>query len=90
MAVFALPAFAVEYYREGWTVVCAANANELRGDLSENYGERMSQSSTSDQVSFEFWVNKDKKTWTILFVRPDGSACVVSAGTSEWVENRGI
>ena len=90
LAMFAFPASAVEFYGENWTAVCAASANELRDTLSGDYGEHMARSATDDQVSFEFWVNKEEKTWTLMFARPDGSACIVAAGTAEWVENKGI
>ena len=54
--------------------------------LASGYGESFAgggfQSSTR---IIEVWMSQEKGTWTILVTRPDGSTCVLAAGT-DWRE----
>jgi len=57
--------------------------------LSETYGEAIRHSGLigTDMV-MEVWRNDDTGGWTILLLRPDGSACALAAGEhwQDWAE----
>ena len=59
-------------------------APDLIAHMAERYGEEVLASGTAqDQVRIVVTVNPDTRSWTVLVVRPDGTACPVAAGT-DW------
>lgn len=60
-----------------------------RSDIVEKlldvYGENFSGGGLhNDSAVYEVWTSDDAGTWTILLTRPDGTSCVMAAGT-DWL-----
>ena len=50
--------------------------------LASGYGEAFAGGGLQSSTRIvEVWMSEEKGTWTILVTRPDGSTCVLAAGT---------
>lgn len=64
---------------------CAAR-DKITQRLETGYGEKFAGGGLRNSESiYEVWMSDDSGTWTILMTRPDGTACVMAAGTN-WRE----
>lgn len=64
---------------------CADRA-KITQRLEAGYGEKFAGGGLRNSESiYEVWMSDDSGTWTILMTRPDGTACVMAAGTN-WRE----
>ncbi len=76
-AAAALPA-------QAQTVNNCADRAKITERLTSGYGEKFAGGGLRNADSiFEVWMSDDSGTWTILMTRPDGTACVMAAGT-DW------
>ena len=50
--------------------------------LSDRYGEAPRMRGLANGVIVELLANDDSGSWTILVTRPDGSSCLLVAGTA--------
>ena len=89
LLLVAAPAQA-ELYPTQWTVPCTGDVNEILDIIAGEYNERRSAASVTPNASFELWLNKETESWSLLFRRPDGVACVVVTGDGEWIEDKGF
>lgn len=48
--------------------------------LSQKFGEQPISQGQTPQALFQFWANPETRSWTIVAVLPDGSACLMAAG----------
>ena len=72
---FALPATA-----QG--ISCGVRS-EIVETLIQTYGENFSGGGLQDDSAvYEVWTSEAAGTWTILLTRPDGTSCVMAAGTN--------
>lgn len=63
-----------------------ADRGKIVERLESGYGERFVGGGLRNAQSiYEIWMNYETGTWTILMTRPDGTACVMAAGTN-WRE----
>lgn len=61
-----------------------ADRSIITRSLQENYGEEFAGGGLRNSTSiYEVWENEETGTWTILMTKPDGSSCVMAAGT-DW------
>lgn len=65
---------------EETTVVQCAPYAQLVGGLEAGYGEILAVTGTIDAVRMETCVNSTTLTWTVIVVRPDGTACMLASG----------
>jgi hypothetical protein len=77
LALLAMPAHAQQ-------PSCAKRDGIVKG-LAEKYGEAQYTGGLRQQgvtaTILEHWVNEATGTWTILETRPDGTSCILAAGT---------
>ena len=54
------------------------------GQLDTSYGEKLVGGGLQDpDAVLELWISPESGSWTILMSRPDGTSCIVAAGT-DW------
>jgi hypothetical protein len=54
--------------------------------LAEKYGEQHRSSGLQDPTRLvEVWISQSTGTWTLLFTRADGLACIAASG-SNWLD----
>jgi hypothetical protein len=59
-----------------------AQREDLVEYLTLSFGETLNAGGLRDAASlYEVWVSDATGTWTILKTNPDGTACIVAAGT---------
>lgn len=63
-----------------------ADRDTITERLTSGYGEKFAGGGlrNSDSI-YEVWMSDDSGTWTILMTKPDGTSCVMAAGTN-WRE----
>ncbi len=94
-AVFSFSASAQELpvYPQAWRVPCTRDIPALRAELEAKYGESRMLSTSSGGAALDIWTNPETGTWTIVYYRIDGTACVPISGTGAWtrhVQGRGM
>jgi hypothetical protein len=61
-----------------------ADRTAITDKLKASYGERFAGGGLRNESAiFEIWFSEAHGTWTILLTRPDGTSCVMAAGT-DW------
>ncbi len=69
-------------------VVPCAPHSDIVEYLQKEYGESVAVSGvTKDGYLFEFTVNEEKGTWTVLLTKPMGLTCLIEAGNG-WQERK--
>lgn len=64
---------------------CAAR-DSVVAKLTSGYGETFAGGGLQNSTRIiEVWMSEEKGTFTILMTRPDGSTCIIAAGTN-WRE----
>jgi len=64
-----------------------ADRQKITERLQSGYGEKFTGGGLRNSESiFEVWMSDDSGTWTILMTKPDGTSCVLAAGT-DWRES---
>jgi hypothetical protein len=59
--------------------------DEIVATLIDVYGENFSGGGLQDDSAvYEVWTSEENGTWTILLTRPNGTSCVMAAGT-DWL-----
>ena len=54
--------------------------DKVRRALSEKYGEARVNSGIAGSILIEIYASEKTRTWTVLTVNANGTACIVSAG----------
>ena len=67
-------------------LICVPRAT-LLADLSQKYGETLQpRTPASDDSPFYLTMGSkggDLRTWTVIWLRPDGMACIIAAGVEK-------
>jgi hypothetical protein len=65
--------------------ISCGDRTEIIETLIQTYGENFSGGGLQDDTAvYEVWTSEEEGTWTILLTRPDGTSCVMAAGT-DWL-----
>lgn len=85
---FALPLFAAAFAPAAATAGPCYPRDELLALLAERYGEQPAGAGIAAGNLVELLTRPDGASWTILIIRPDGTACPAAAGEG-WTDLRG-
>jgi hypothetical protein len=62
--------------------ISCGQRDDIVQTLTDVYGENFSGGGLQDERAvYEVWTSEEKGTWTILLTRPNGTSCVMAAGT---------
>jgi hypothetical protein len=65
--------------------ISCGERSEIVDTLLNVYGENFSGGGLQDDSAvYEVWTSEENGTWTILLTRPNGTSCVMAAGT-DWL-----
>jgi len=85
-----------EIYPEQIFLACHKSINKLHDGLRESFEEKPvvlfspPLSEGADEFKVIVYYNKKKKTITIIKVNRDGSGCILSSGTVDYLDPKGI
>ncbi|HMQ93078.1 MAG TPA: hypothetical protein PKA33_17875 [Amaricoccus sp.] len=69
-----------------WAQTACGNREKIVERLAEKYGEQHRGSGLQDPTRLvEVWISQSTGTWTLLFTRADGMACIAASG-SDWLD----
>ena len=52
------------------------------GHLAKQYGETLFAVGVAGESAMRIYVNPDSRSWTLMHIRPAGTACIMAGGSS--------